>query len=105
MASTTELQDELIATNPDDLRRQALTSLKKRREFKTHVFIYVTINVLLWAIWTVIGVSTGAWFPWPVFVTAGWGIGVAANAWDVYVRGPITEAELQHEIERLAHLR
>jgi hypothetical protein len=25
------------------------------------------------------------------------------DAWDVYVRRPITEAELQREIERLAH--
>ena len=32
-------------------------------------------------------------------------VGVAGNAWDVYVRGPITEAELQREIDRLAHLR
>jgi hypothetical protein len=37
-----------------------------------------------------------------VFVTLGWGIGLAMNAWDVYVRKPITEAELQREI---AHLR
>jgi hypothetical protein len=105
MASTTELQDTLIATDPDELRDQAMASLKKRRDFKTHAFIYLTINLLVWAIWTVIGLSTGAWFPWPVFITAGWGIGVAANAWDVYVRGPITEAELQRVIDRLAHLR
>jgi hypothetical protein len=104
MAST-QLQDKLIATDPVELREQALTSLKKRRDFKTHAFIYFTINALVWAIWAVIGLSSDAWFPWPVFITAGWGIGVAANAWDVYVRGPITEAELQREVDRLAHLR
>ena len=105
MTSTTELHDELIATTPVELREQALISLKKRREFKTHLFIYVTMNLVIWAIWTVIGLSTGAWFPWPVFAPAGGGIGVAPNAWDVSVRGPTTEAELEHEIDRLAHLR
>ena len=36
-----------------------------------------------------------------VFVTLGWGVGVVMNAWDVYVRKPITEDELEREIEHL----
>ena len=35
------------------------------------------------------------------FVLGGWGIGLAANAWDVYGRKPISEAEIQREAERL----
>ena len=31
---------------------------------------------------------------------AGWGIGVVMSAWDVYWRLPITETDIQHEIER-----
>jgi hypothetical protein len=31
----------------------------------------------------------------------GWGIGLAFNAWDVYVRRPITEDEIRHEMQRL----
>ncbi len=31
----------------------------------------------------------------------GWGIGVAANAWDAYGRKPVTEDRLQREIRRL----
>lgn len=31
----------------------------------------------------------------------GWGIGVAANAWDVFDRQPITQAEIEREEERL----
>jgi hypothetical protein len=100
----TELAEELIATTPEGLREQALRSLKKRRDFKTHAFVFTTINLLIWTIWAVIGVASDTWFPWPVFITCGWGMGLAANAWDVYVRGPITESELQHEMERLAHL-
>jgi 2TM domain len=40
-------------------------------------------------------------FFWPVFPILGWGIGVAANAWDVYGRKPITEDEIRREADRL----
>ena len=81
----------------EELREQAIRQLKKKRDFRTHLFIYVLVNVLLVVIWAV----TGAGFFWPVFVILGWGIGVAANAWDVYARKPITEDEIRRESERL----
>ena len=31
----------------------------------------------------------------------GWGIGVAANAWDVFARKPITEEDIRRETERM----
>ena len=34
-----------------------------------------------------------------------WGIGVGANAWEVYLRPPITEAEIQIERQRLREQR
>ena len=52
-------------------------------------------------IWAVVATSTHSWWPWPVFVTLFWGIGLAMNAWDVYLRKPITEDELQQEMEHL----
>ena len=85
-------------SGPDqELREQAITQLKKKRDFRTHIFIYVIVNVMLVVIWAV----TGAGFFWPVFPILGWGIGVAANAWDVYGRKPITEDEIRRETERL----
>jgi hypothetical protein len=45
----------------------------------------------------VIFASAAVWFPWPVFVTLGWGIGVAFHAWDVYGPRPITEDEIEPE--------
>ena len=30
-----------------------------------------------------------------------WAIGLILNAWDVYLRAPITEAEVQREMDRL----
>lgn len=100
-----ELADEILASSPEGLRDQALRSLKKRRDLHTHAFAYLTINLLVWGVWLLIGMAADNWWPWPLWVTLGWGIGLAFNAWDVYVRRPITEAELAREIDRLAHLR
>jgi hypothetical protein len=81
-----------------DLRKQARVRLEKRRDFKTHVFIYLAVNAGLVAIWAITG-ADGLF--WPIFPILGWGIGLAANAWDVYGRKPITEADVDREAERL----
>ena len=101
--ATTSVDDreELVASTTEALREQALRSLKKRRDFKAHVFVYVLVNLVVWGIWLVIAISSHSWWPWPVFVTLGWGIGLVMNAWDVYLRRPITEDELEREITRL----
>lgn len=77
-------------------REQALSRLHKRRDFQGHLVAYVVVNAVLWAVWA----ATGAGYPWPAWVTGGWAIGLILNAWDVYWRTPITEAEVQREIER-----
>jgi hypothetical protein len=88
---------EGAARSEQELREEALTSLKKKRDFRGHVFIYVAVNTMLVVIWAV----TGAHFFWPIFPILGWGVGVAANAWDVYGRKPISEDEIRREAERL----
>jgi len=80
-----------------DLRDAAISRLKKKRDFRAHVFIYVAVNAMLVAIWAI----TGSHFFWPIFPILGWGVGVAANAWDVYGRKPIREDEIRSEEERL----
>ena len=89
---------EAGATPPNDLREQAVARLKKKRDFKTHLLMYVSVNAMLVAIWAI--TSDGGMF-WPIFPILGWGIGVVANAWEVYGRKPITEEEIQREAERL----
>lgn len=88
---------EAAPRTDEELREQAILQLKKKRDFRTHIFIYVLVNAMLVIIWAV----TGSGFFWPVFPILGWGIGVAANAWDVYARKPLSEDEIQHEAERL----
>jgi uncharacterized membrane protein len=85
----------------DDLRAKALARLEKKRDFRTHLFVFVVVNAFLWAIWGVVFATTGFWFPWPVFPLFGWGIGLAMHAWDVYRREGFTEEEIERELARL----
>ena len=80
-----------------ELRDRAVANLRKKRDFRTHVFAYVVINALLVGIWA----FTGAGFFWPIFPILGWGIGVAFNAWDVYGRREFSEDEIRREADRL----
>jgi hypothetical protein len=80
-------------------RDKAVQQLKKRRDFRGHVLVYVLVNAFLVAIWAV---TTPHGFFWPVFPIAGWGIGVVMNAWDIYWRPEITEKDIRHEIQRQA---
>lgn len=78
------------------LREQAITRLKKRCDFRIHARVYLAVNTMLMVIWAV----TGGFF-WPIFPMLGWGIGVAANAWDAYGRKPIGEDEIRREMEQM----
>jgi uncharacterized ion transporter superfamily protein YfcC len=81
----------------DEARAQAVKRIKRKRQFQQQLVIYVVINVFLWVIWAV---GDGG-FPWPIFVTFGWGIGIAAQAWMVYgASKPISEAEIDREMKR-----
>ncbi len=81
-----------------DARKQARERLEKKRDFKTHLFIYLLVNAVLVGVWAI---ATADALFWPIFPILGWGIGVAANAWDVFVRKPITDAEIDREEQRL----
>ena len=78
----------------DEQREAALKRVKARRDFRTHVAAYVIVNTFLVAIWAL----SGAGYFWPIWVIAGWGIGLAFNAWAVYFEKPITEDEIRREM-------
>ena len=82
---------------PHDLREEAYKHLKTRRDFVPHAIAYTLVNILVWSVWAL----TDRGFPWPLFVTLGWGIGMAAHAWDAFWRRPITEAEVDRELARM----
>lgn len=95
---TAPVTDESPPTEPvTDERSLALERLKKRRDFQGHVIAYLVINAALWGLWA----ATGAGYPWPAWVSGAWGVGVILNAWEVFLRPPITEADIQREMGRL----
>jgi hypothetical protein len=85
----------------DELREQAVRSLKKKKEFRGHLFVYLVVNVALWTIWAVEVARNGYEFPWPVFPTFFWGLFVLGQARDVYGASPLREDKIQGEMERL----
>lgn len=44
-----------------------------------HLAWYLAVLVLLVTIWLVAGMSSGAWYPWPIWPALGWGFGVAGH--------------------------
>ena len=78
-------------------RNAALKNLKNRRDFFAHLGAYVIINGMLTAIWALSG---GGYF-WPVWTMFGWGIGLAFHAWSVFGTKPITEADIEREMQRM----
>lgn len=85
-----------------EARELALEALKRKRGFSKHLRAYIIVNAFLWVMYVFGAVQSHVWWPWPLIVMAGWGIGLAMNAWAVYERanGPISEAEIQREMDR-----
>ena len=79
------------------LREKAIKQLKKQRDFRSHLLVYVLVNAFLVAVWAL---TNPDGFFWPVFPMAIWGIGVVMNAWDVYRGDEFSEAEIRREMER-----
>src|SRR5262249_16122566 len=61
-----DVGNEVVAVSDESLREQALRTIKKRRDFHTHPFAYVTVNLAIWAVWLTIGELSGSWWPWPL---------------------------------------
>jgi hypothetical protein len=90
------MDDESNTISSDAPRRAAIERLKNRRSFGEHLVSYVVVNAFLVTIWAV----TGAGYFWPAWILGGWGIGLVLHAWTAFFQKPITEEQIQREIER-----
>jgi uncharacterized ion transporter superfamily protein YfcC len=79
---------------------QAVQRLKKQRDFKAHLLVYVLVNGFIVMIWAM---TDGHGFFWPAFPIGFWGIGVVMNAWDAYHRDEFSETAIRREMDRLVH--
>ena len=85
-----------LVEDEDGLRQRAVKRLEAKRALMGHALAYVTVNLLLVAIWY----TTSAGFFWPVVPIFGWGIGLAFNAWDV-LWPAVGQRQIEREMERL----
>jgi hypothetical protein len=105
MSETTPVRDTTAQRTgaPDDtqeLRARALKRLQDRRGLMAHALAYLSVNVLIVAVWF----ATGTGFFWPLFPLFGWGIGLAFHAWSVVWPEP-DETQVDREIERIRQRR
>lgn len=78
------------ALRRDRARREAADQARAvaRAGLRPHLASYVGVMVLLVAIWLLVGLTAGSWYPWPVWPALGWGIGVLGHV--RAVRAPAT---------------
>ena len=96
MTTLDERPEADMALDADPDRVEARKRLEARRGFVSNAVAYVVINAFLIGIWA----FTGAGYFWPAWVLAAWGAGLVLHAWDVFVRQPITEADIDRELRR-----
>ncbi|HYJ38742.1 MAG TPA: 2TM domain-containing protein [Chitinophagaceae bacterium] len=71
---------------------------KKRADFKSHFFTYLAMVPFFWIVWLLTGAdNSNGGFPWPVWPTAGWGIGVLFHYLGVYVFEKYNLVEREYE--------
>ena len=76
-------------------REAARKRVQAKRDFGSHLAAFVVINAALIGVWAI----TGGYF-WPAWIIGLWGAGLIMHAWDVYVRRPVTEADVDDELRR-----
>ena len=73
---------------------------KRRASFKYHLGTYIVINAFLWAIWFLTGNDAdgrGNNYPWPIWSTLGWGIGLLFHFLGAYVFPKENGAQREYE--------
>ena len=86
---------------PQNEKDEALwESAKKRINFKKSFLTYAIINIFLWCLWFFngreFGGGSGNW-PWPLWVTLGWGLGIAFQYRDAYLISNSNSVQKEYE--------
>jgi 2TM domain len=111
-----DIQSEGPESRDQLARQEAIKQIERRRRFHVDVAVSTMLMLLvagIWAIseynnaggWPSEGFSQSSsiphvWNMWILYPLLGWGFYVGVRAWTTYLRKPISEGEITHEIER-----
>jgi hypothetical protein len=70
---------------------------QKRAAFKKNLYSYLVINAFLWGIWLIRAANDYNGFPWPAWVSLGWGIGIAFHYFDAYHKSGETLEQREYD--------
>jgi len=79
-------------------REREARQILKRRAFYIHFAIYLAVQLMLFAIWVLVGGG----FPWFLFPLMGWGVGVVAPGATAFLLSHPDDIVLQREQKRLS---
>ena len=86
---------------PEELIRKRIEKkLQARRDFIQHLAVYLMVNGIFWLMY----LSGSPEFPWPIFISGFWGIGLLSHYVDYYYKhgrgAEKREDEIEEEITR-----
>lgn len=71
---------------------------KKRASFKKNLITYLIVNAFMWAIWYfTYGRNHNDNWPWPIWASLGWGIGLLFHFFGAYVYPDANSTEREYE--------
>jgi CHASE2 domain-containing sensor protein len=77
-------------------RKQAIARLHAKHNLRTQAGVFALVSLLLVIIWA----ASGAGEFWPIFPIAAFAVALGVQAWNVYGQKPITEEQIQEEMQR-----
>jgi hypothetical protein len=87
-----------MQNQPGDKDPELWELAKKRASFKSHLATYLIVNAFLWALWFFTDAKRGNYgWPWPLWPTLGWGIGIAFHYVGAYVHSESTSVEKEYD--------
>ena len=75
-------------------REWARKRVERKHKFRGDVVAYVVVNLFLIGTWLV----TGMGYFWPGWVLAAWAVFLLLDGWNLYVRKPVTQDEIEREL-------
>jgi hypothetical protein len=71
---------------------------QKRASFKKNLITYLIVNAFLWGIWYFTnGRHSHDGWPWPIWPTVGWGIGLLFHFFGAYVYPETNSVEREYD--------